>query len=62
MCLVTEGVCMCVSTCVCGKVLITHKDKPGLVFVSAVQSCLFQGNNAKLSVGTENGSVLPFSM
>ena len=55
-------VSMCVCVCVCGKVMVTHKEKPCLIFVSAVQSCLFQGNNAKFSVGMENGSVLPLSM
>ena len=48
--------------CVCGKVIVTRKEKPRLIFVSAVQSCLFRGNNTEFSVGMENGSVLSFSI
>ena len=41
---------------------ISHKEEPHRIFVSVGQSCLFQGNNEKLSVGMGNGSVLSFSI
>ena len=54
-------VCQCVCVCVCGKDIVTHKEEPRLIFVSAVQSCLFRSNNEKFSVGMGNGSVLHLS-
>ena len=48
--------------CVCGKVIVTRKEKPRLIFVSAVQSCLFRGYNTNYLFCWKNGSVFPFSM